>query len=61
MTLPKPIVADASFAVSAGSTGWAWLVNVNEVLQFVALAVAIVSGIYAIRYHSKDKDEPDSE
>ena len=47
---------------SVGAASWTWLVNTNEILQLIATAVAIVSGIYAIRYWRKrDAAKKDSE
>ena len=48
--------ADGLAISSWGATGFAWLAQVNEVLQFVALLVAIASGIAAYRYHTKKDD-----
>ena len=50
-------LADAGFVVSAGGTAWTWLANVNEILQFVALCIAIASGIYTLRYHVRKNKE----
>ncbi len=57
VSAPQQIAAD-TLAVSSGSaTAFAWLANVNEVLQFIALAVAITSGYYAARYHRRKNNE----
>ncbi len=50
----QQLAADGLAASSWGATGFAWLAQVNEVLQFAALLVAIISGIAAIRYHTKN-------
>jgi hypothetical protein len=49
-------------ATSTAGAGWAWLAHVNEILTLIATLVAIVSGLYAIRYHSKgNKNESEGE
>jgi len=54
----QQVAADSAVVGSWSGTAFAWLANVNEVLQFGALAIAIISGIYAIRvYRKKLKDE----
>jgi len=58
--MAKQTIADAATVVSAGSASWAWLVHINEILTLVATLIAIVSGIYAIRYYAK-KDESDQD
>ena len=55
----QQITADGAFGVSATATSFAWLANVNEILQFVALAIAIISGYYAARYHRRKNKELD--
>ncbi len=54
---PQQLTADAATVVSGGSASWAWLVHINEVLTLVATVIAIVSGLFAIRYYTKKKDE----
>lgn len=44
-------MAKAMAASSAGIAGWTWIVALNDVLQLLATAVAIVAGIYAIVWH----------
>lgn len=57
VSAPQQIIADGAAIGSGGATAFAWLANVNEILQFIALATAIVSGYYAARYHRrKDKE-----
>lgn len=46
-------MADGAVGVSWTGTALAWLTNVNDILQFVALATSIVAAIYAIRVHRK--------
>ena len=53
----QQIIADAAAAGSITTVGFAWLANINEVLRFVALAVAIVSGTYAAIYHYRKNKE----
>ena len=55
----QQITADGAFGVSATATSFAWLANVNDVLQFIALSIAIVSGIYATIYHRRKNKELD--
>lgn len=45
-------IADAGVAVSATSAGWTWLGHANELAQFGASVVAIVSGIAAVVYYT---------
>ncbi len=47
--------AYGSVSVSAGAYGW--LANVNEVLQFVSLAISIVLGTYAIIRIYKNREK----
>lgn len=44
-------IADIGAATSAGAAGWATFAHINEILQCVALLVAIASGIAAGLYH----------
>lgn len=44
-------LADMASIGSAAGWGWATFAHVNEVLQFIALLVAIVSGTAAAIYH----------
>lgn len=44
-------LADTGAVASITTAGWATFAHVNEILQFVALVVAIVSGIAAGLYH----------
>ena len=59
---PQEITYGVAAVSGAGTTTFAWLVNVNEILQFVALVVSIGAGIAAWRWHrakrkALDKDE----
>lgn len=44
-------IADGAAASSAALAGWTWIAQVNDVLQLIATAVAIVAGIYAVQWH----------
>lgn len=50
-------VADGAAGLSVASASWAWLAQLNEILTTVATIIAIVSGIYAIRFHMKNKKD----
>ena len=52
---PQQLAADTAAIGSSGAVGYTWLAQLNGILQAVALIVAIVSGIYAIRYHANRK------
>lgn len=45
------IAADFAAASSAAGASFTWIAQVNDVLQLLATAVAIVAGIYAIKWH----------
>ena len=50
--------ANVAFISSISGTSYGWFVETAPVLQWLAFAVAIVSGIYAIRvYRKKLKDD----
>ena len=52
--------ARAAVATSFGSTGIAYLGVANEILTAIATIIAIISGVFAIRfYYIKAKDEKD--
>lgn len=54
-------MADAGAGVTWVAGGWATFAHVNEILQFIALVVAIASGIAAGLYHySEWKKRKDS-
>lgn len=59
--MAKQTVADASTVIAHGAAGWAWMVHINELLTAVATIIAITSGIYAIRFYSKKKDDNKSD
>jgi hypothetical protein len=54
---PQQISADIAAATSTAGAGWAWLAHVNEILTLIATLVAIVSGLYAIRYHARKRKD----
>ena len=54
---PPSIIADLAAGTSITAAGWTWIAPVNEILTLVATIIAIVSGIYAIRYHIKKSNE----
>ena len=45
------IAADFAAMVSGGGAVASWLTVANDVLQLVATAIAIVAGLYAVRWH----------
>jgi hypothetical protein len=47
----KDVQADLAAAGSGVTATWTWVAAANDVLQLAATAVAIVAGIYAIRWH----------
>lgn len=51
------IKADFAAAVSGSAALTSWIGVANEVLQLGATAVAIVAGIYAIKWHKARIDE----
>ena len=53
------VPADFAVGTSITAAGWSWLAPVNEILTPVATLVAIVSGIYAIRYYIRKTKELD--
>ena len=48
---PKGVAADVAASVSAATAGMTWVAQLNEILQLGATGVAIVAGLYAIRWH----------
>lgn len=50
---PQNVIADVAAATSVSTAGWTWISSANEVLQLVATVIAIVTGLYAIRYHRR--------
>ena len=48
---PHDKLADLAAASSAATAGFTWVAQLNEILQLGATAVAIVAGIYAIKWH----------
>jgi hypothetical protein len=51
MNQHKDILADIGAAGAGVTATWTWVAAVNDILQLAATAVAIVAGIYAIRWH----------
>lgn len=49
------VSANIAAGASASSFVAAFFVQANAVLQFIALAVSIVAGIYAIRHYRRYK------
>lgn len=47
----RSAAADAAALVSGSAAATSWLTTANEVLQLGATAVAIVAGLYAIKWH----------
>lgn len=47
----KDIMADLAAAGSGVTATWTWIAHVNDILQLAATAVALVAGVYAIRWH----------
>ena len=45
------IAADVAALVSGGGAVVSWITVANDILQLVATAIAIVAGIYAVRWH----------
>lgn len=44
-------VADVMAAASASAAGISWIAPLNEFMQLVATGVAIIAGVYAIKWH----------
>lgn len=47
----KDVLAAGLTAGSGVTATWTWIAPVNDALQLVATTVAIIAGIYAIRWH----------
>jgi len=45
------IAADLAAATSGTAAVTSWVAQANDVLQLIATGVAIVAGIYAIKWH----------
>lgn len=45
------LAADVAAMVSTTGAAFTWIAQVNDALQLVATGVAIVAGIYAIKWH----------
>lgn len=48
-------IANSAVAVSWGGWFVSHIKDINDWLQFIALIVAIVASVCAIRFHTKDK------
>jgi len=46
-------IANAAFITGISTTGVGWIMYTIPILQWTALIVAIVSGVYAIRVYRK--------
>jgi hypothetical protein len=45
------LAADLAAAVSGTGAVASWIATANDVLQLVATGIAIVAGVYAVRWH----------
>ena len=45
------LAADVAAMVSGGGALVSWLTVANDILQLAATAIAIVAGLYAVRWH----------
>lgn len=45
------VAADAAAALSGSAAAYSWLNVANDILQLVATVVAIIAGLYALRWH----------
>lgn len=45
------LAADLAVAVSGGGVLASWLTVANDLLQLIATAIAIIAGVYALRWH----------
>jgi len=45
------LAADVAAAVSGTGAVFTWVAQVNDVLQLVATGIAIIAGVYAVRWH----------
>ncbi len=51
------LITDVTAVGSVGTGAFAWLANINEVLQFVSLAISICLGVYALWRIAKKDDK----
>lgn len=56
----KDVLADIGSAGVGVTAAWTWVAHVNDVLQLVATAVAIVAGFYAIKWHRVRIDDAEA-
>ena len=52
-------IARAATTLSITSASFAWLGVVNDILTAIATIIAIISGLYAIRFYYKKSQDPD--
>lgn len=45
------MAADIAAAVSGGGALASWLAVANDIMQLVATTIAIIAGLYALRWH----------
>lgn len=45
------LAADIAAAVSGGGALASWLAVANDIMQLVATTIAIIAGLYALRWH----------
>jgi hypothetical protein len=55
--LAAEYVAKLAAASSAGIAGITWIATLNDVLQLIATAIAIIAGVYAVRWHKFRLDQ----
>lgn len=53
----QQLITDAAAVGSISTGAFAWLANVNEILQFISLVISIALGAYAIHRILKKDDE----
>lgn len=51
MRTAQGVAADVAALVSGGGAVASWLAVANDILQLVATGIAIIAGIYALRWH----------
>ena len=56
MKINGEVTAPISFIASVSAVSWTWIGVTNDILQLVATIVAIITGLYAIRYYKKKND-----
>ncbi len=53
--------ANVAFVSSVSTTSYGWIVDTMPLLQWTALAVSIIAGVYAIRVYRKKLKDDESE